>query len=106
MFLRTEEKKRETLKGKEQAGLAPQILATSAAVEGPGADVALSSVGDKSVNAEVYVPDELLKAGHTDLCPPERIGDPASIEAQMDIPRPSVEVGFEKCNNSMKGRIG
>jgi len=97
VFLRTEEKKRETQKGKEQAELASQTPVAPVAVKEPVADGALNSEveGIKTGNAEVEHPDEPLKAEHTDPGASADIGAQASVEAQMDIPRPSVEVSFE-----------
>ena len=95
VFLRTEEKKRETQKGKGQAELALRTPVTPAAVEVAGTVGTNSSGGDKIGIVQDDVPGDPPKAGHTDSGPSPNIGTPALVEAQMDIPRPSVEVSVE-----------
>ena len=64
-------------------------------MEGSVTDGTLNSEEIKTGNAEEYVPEESPKVDHTDPGPSADIGGQTSVEAQMDIPRPSVEVSFE-----------
>lgn len=92
VFLRTEEKKRETQKGKTFTQGPPPTSATPAvAVETLGGDVA--SVTEKETVGYI---EDVSHDNPTDPNPaesdPKDLGGSASIESQMDIPRPSVEV--------------
>ena len=99
VFLRTEEKKRETQKGKERAELVTHTPATPVAVEGPAADGPLDSQEVKIGNAVDNLPEEPKKADPTDQDPPPNTSTSASAEQQMDIPRPSVEVSSTLLDN-------
>ncbi|KAI9875104.1 MAG: hypothetical protein M1830_008877, partial [Pleopsidium flavum] len=92
VFLRTEEKKRETQKAKDPPELPPPTLDTPVAVETPGVDGAHIVQVDTSGAVKDVSQDEPMNVGHADLEPSQNIGGPASVEVQMDIPRPSVEV--------------
>jgi len=73
----------------------PQIPVAPVAVEGSVAEGTIDSEGIKTGNAEDYVPDEPSKVETTDPGPSADVGGQTSVEAQMDIPRPSVEVSFQ-----------
>ena len=93
VFLRTEEKKRETLRGKDQIDLAPQTPVTPAtAVEVPGADGAPAVGVAKAGDSENIGSEKPTKTDHADVESAANIGVPGTADAQMDIPRPSVEV--------------
>lgn len=65
---------------------------TPVVVDGPAADGTLKSEEIKTGNAEDNGPDGPLDSSLVGRGPSPNIGGPASVEAQMDIPRPSVEV--------------
>jgi len=92
VFLRTEEKKRETQKVKDQTELPPPPPVTPVVVGTAGVDGAHIAGMDAS-GAAVDIPqDQPMNVGRADCDPSQNVGGPASVEVQMDIPRPSVEV--------------
>ncbi len=92
VFLRTEEKKRETQKGKDLVESAAKAPVMPVAVETPTPASAQGGEVEKRDVVEDNVHDESKKAGDTDHGHMASESGLESVEAHMDIPRPSVEV--------------